>query len=109
MATNLIQSGNVLTFANATGAAVASGQPLIVGDLFTVALTDIPNGSIGALAVTGVYELAAVTTAAINPGQKVYFDATAEKITPTATDNTFAGYAWAAKASSAATCLVRIG
>ena len=62
-----------------------------------------------AVGVKGVYELPAVTTAAITQGAKVYFDATAGKITPTATDNTLAGIAWEAKIQAGTVARVRLG
>lgn len=109
MATNLIQNGETITWTNGTGSAIASGDIVAINDLIGVALVDIAASASGAVATKGVFELPAVNNAAINQGAKVYFDATAGKITPTATDNTLAGIAWEAKASAGTTARVRLG
>lgn len=109
MATNFIQNGETITWTNGTGSAVASGDIVAINDLIGVALVDIAASASGAVGVKGVYELPAVTTAAISQGAKVYFDATAGKITPTATDNTLAGIAWEAKIQAGTVARVRLG
>ncbi len=81
MATNFIQNGETITWTNGTGSAVASGD-IVINDLIGMALVDIAASASGAVAARGVFELPAVNDAAINQGAKVYFDATAGKITP---------------------------
>lgn len=109
MATNFIQNGETITWTNGTGSAIASGDIVKIGDLIGVALTDIAASASGAVATRGVYELPAVNNAAITQGAKVYFDATAGKITPTATDNTLAGIAWEAKVLAGTVARVHLG
>jgi predicted RecA/RadA family phage recombinase len=108
MATNFIQNGETITWTNGTGSAVASGD-IVINDLIGVALVDIAASASGAVAARGVFELPAVNDAAINQGAKVYFDATAGKITPTATDNTLVGIAWEAKIQAGTVARVRLG
>lgn len=109
MAKNFIQHGISLTWSNSTGADVAGGDPVKIGDLIGVALEDIPSGKSGTVSANGVFEVPAVNDAAIGQGAKVYYDASTGKMTPTATGNTLAGFAWAAKAQTATTVRIRIG
>ena len=80
-------------------------------DRIGVALEAIANGGTGTVTLTGVFEFPAATGSgkSLTVGEKVYWDATNSVITPTATDNIFAGYAVAAKATSGTTARVRIG
>lgn len=80
-------------------------------DRIGVALEAIASGDTGTVTLTGVFDLPAATGSGndLTVGEKVYWDATNSVITPTATDNTFAGYTVAAKAAAGATARVRIG
>lgn len=83
---------------------------VVLTDRIGVALEDIANGATGTVTLTGVFDFPAATGSgkSLTVGQKVYWDATNSVITPTATDNTFAGYAVAAKTTSGAVARVRI-
>lgn len=109
MAKNYIQKGETLTWTNGTGSDVASGDAVVIGTLVGVALVDIANGKSGAVGVVGVYELAAINTAAFTQGAALYWDAAAKKLTTTASGNTLAGPAWTAKASAGTVAQVRLG
>jgi predicted RecA/RadA family phage recombinase len=116
MATNFVCNGETLTYANA-GAAIASGAPLLVGVRLGVALGDIAATSgTGEVAVSGVFAVRKVT-GAITQGALLYWDADANPVegtagsgalTTTATDNTLAGFAYAAAASGAATVQIKL-
>lgn len=80
-----------------------------IESLVVVSLVGIADGASGTVATTGVYELPAVNNAAINQGVKVYYDAIAGKMAPTATDNTLAVVAWAAKLQAGTVVQVRLG
>ena len=73
MAKNQIQEGKRINFT--AGAAVLSGDLLIIGELAAVALTDVASGAKGNAAVDGVWELPKKATGVINQGDKVYWDA----------------------------------
>lgn len=114
MATNFVQEGKVIPFT--AGAAISSGQVVVVGSMAGVSMGDVANGSVGQLAVEGVFDIPAAT-AAITVGAKVYWDADGDPVggtagsgaaTATATDNTLVGYAVAAKASGGATVRVKL-
>jgi predicted RecA/RadA family phage recombinase len=87
---NFIQNGDYLEIT--APAAISSGEGVLIGDLFGVAVTDIANGAKGILAVKGVYEIAKVTSdggaAAWAPA---YWDATNKKVTGVASGNVQVG------------------
>lgn len=102
---NFIKKGEILDFANGTGSKISSGDFVIAGGLFGVAVTDIETGEIGAVNLKGCYELAKAT-GAITQGAKVYWITADKTVTTTATSNTFIGYAAEAALSADATALV---
>ena len=55
MARNYESDGNVIQWTNGTGAAVASGQVVKVGNILGVALVAIAIGASGSVAVEGVF------------------------------------------------------
>lgn len=74
MAANYLQDGTVIDYANA-GAAIASGDVVIVGNRIGVALVDIAaTTGTGAVSFYGVYELPAVNGAAFVQGETVLWD-----------------------------------
>lgn len=87
---------------------VAAGDVVVIGEIVGVAQFDIPKGTQGAVALTGVWNVGK-DTAAVTAGAKVYWNATDGKATATAGSNKLFGYAVAAAAADAATVLVRIG
>jgi len=99
MAVNHVQTGDVLDYTNATGSDISSGDVVIVGTLAGVALVDIADGDSGSVAVKEVWSLPKKADEAIAQGVAVYLDSNGD-ITATATDNTFAGHAFAAAAAS---------
>lgn len=87
---NRIQSGEVLDFANITGALILGGSLVVFGALAGIAVADIADGETGAVALTGVYNLPKAA-GAITQGAKVYWDATNKVVTTTASGNTLFG------------------
>jgi len=96
MATNLIQSGARMTYANATGSDISSGDLVPVGATFGIAATDIDNGDSGELIMEGVFEIPADDSAAISQGNPVYYVTSTGEASPTAEDQKYIGIAWAA-------------
>lgn len=90
MTARYIQRGESIDYIPETP--VAAGDLVILNDLVGVAKLDIPAGTLGALAVGGVYEMPK-GAAAIAFGKKVYWDATAKTVVTTATGNTLIGKA----------------
>ena len=104
MSTNYIQPGNVLD--HTPGSAIASGAVVVMSSLVGVALKAIPSGTTGPVAVSGVFELAKLSTDTIDQGQVVYWDAGNSRITETASTHAVAGRAAAASGSGVTTCRV---
>lgn len=102
-----IQPGTVINYT--AGANIAVGEIVPLVNCVGVAQTDIAKDEVGAVAITGVYEAAAVNNAAFAVGDKLYWDDTAGKLTKTDTSNTYAGICVAVKAQSGTTGLVKIG
>jgi predicted RecA/RadA family phage recombinase len=86
---NFVQPGHVITFTGPTGGAL-SGDLLIIGAVFGIASYNVSEGAEGELALGGVYNLPKATGAATE-FQAAYWDATAKKVTTTATANTKIG------------------
>jgi predicted RecA/RadA family phage recombinase len=106
---NLIQDGKTMTWTNSTGSDVSSGDLVNVNGTFGVALGDIANGASGTLGMEGVYEIDAISTAAISQGNPVYEDSATGKGSPVAEDQKYIGLAWEAKAEAGTTVNVKLG
>jgi predicted RecA/RadA family phage recombinase len=106
---NFVKDGKTMTWTNATGTAVKSGDLVPVGDTFGVAAGDIANGAIGELCMEGVFTLPAVNNAAFAQGKPVYYAASTGELSLVAEDQKFVGITWAAKAETGATAQVKIG
>lgn len=109
MATNLIQSGARMTYANATGTDIASGDLVPVGATFGIATVDIANGASGELAMEGVFEIDAIATAAISQGNPVYLVTASGLASPVAEDQKYIGIAWSGKLSAGTSVMVKLG
>ena len=102
----LVQEGEVLDYT--PGSAVAAGAVVVIGSVgIGIAQNAIAANTKGSLIVDGVIEHAKAS-GAITLGAKVYYDATNNVLTTTASGNTLAGYAVAAAASGDATALVKL-
>lgn len=115
MAKNHIQPGKNITYSN-SGSLIASGQPVLINDLFGVALVDIATGGVGEVATEQVYALPKVS-GGMNPGQIVYWDPAGNPVggvagsgalttTPGALKR--AGIVWAAAVAGDATVAVKL-
>tara|TARA_Y100000361_G_C10935490_1_gene226030 strand:- start:120 stop:443 length:324 start_codon:yes stop_codon:yes gene_type:complete len=85
---NYVQNGANVTIT--AGAAYSSGDPVVVGDLVGVAVTDIANGATGAIATEGVYSFAKASGASLAVGDIAYVNSS-KKMTNTTTSNTAFG------------------
>jgi predicted RecA/RadA family phage recombinase len=108
MAKNYIKPGDVIDWKNSTGAAVASGAPVVIGNQqMGIALVDIANAATGSAAKEGVFSLSKNTSNAVVQGQKLWWDATAGEVVNAPAINTyFIGYADQAELAATATVLV---
>lgn len=87
---------------------VASGQGVLVGSLFGVAVHDAQTGADVEVALQGVYRMAKATGAAWTIGARLYWDDTAKNLTTTASTNKLVGVAMAAAGSADTTGLIRL-
>ena len=76
---NYIQNGHVITVATPAGG-IASGEGLIVGNIFGIAAYSAAEGDPVELAITGVYKLPKATAAVLTVGARVAWDNTAKNI-----------------------------
>ena len=75
--------------------AVASGEGVVIGDLFAVAMNDYAANTEGVYLVSGIVSLPKKTGDSFTAGAKVYWDAAAKQITTTegaSPANTHAGW-----------------
>lgn len=108
--TTFIHDGNAIDYT--PSADVAAGAVIVQGELVGVAPRPIPTGTLGALAVAGVFDFPKATGAAtaITAGALVYWDAAAQKATTTAAAgvNKLLGKVTQAAADADATVRVRM-
>jgi predicted RecA/RadA family phage recombinase len=109
MATNKVGETDVITVA--APASVVSGQGVLVGLLFGVAIHAAASGANLAMMTEGVFRLPKATGVAINEGVRVFWDNAAGNVTTTATSNNCIGWAIGPGnyASGATEILVRLG
>ena len=79
--------------------AVAAGDVVVVGNLTGIARLDIPAGVLGALALTGVYDVAKAT-GTVAAGTPLYWNAANKKASSIATGNPYLGKAVRAAGAS---------
>lgn len=102
----LVQEGEVLDYT--PGSAVAAGAVVVIGSVgIGIAQNAIAANTKGSLIVDGVIEHAKAT-GAVTFGAKVYYDATNNVLTTTASGNTLAGWAVEAAASGDATAKIKL-
>lgn len=89
MATNYIAAGETLDHVAAS--ALTGGTPVVIGTIVGIPVADIANGSTGAVAIQGVWELPLKSGDTPAQGAKVYWHVANGEITTTATGATLAG------------------
>jgi len=87
---------------------VAAGDVILQGNLFGIALTAIPSGRLGSLAISGIFRITKLSTDNVTVGAVLYWDNTNKRVTLTAGGNTRIGLAVAASPSGQATADVLI-
>ncbi|MFN4142782.1 DUF2190 family protein [Aestuariivirga sp.] len=76
---NFVQPGHNITALAPIGG-VASGDPVLIGNLFGIASTDAAEGAEVELGTVGVYDIGKAAVA-VSAGDIAYFDATAGNVT----------------------------
>jgi predicted RecA/RadA family phage recombinase len=103
-----IHDGNSIDYT--PGSNVAAGDVVPQGDLVGIAKRDIVANALGALAVTGVFDVPKATGAstAIAVGAKVHWNSTTKQATTTASGNKYLGKTVKAAVDADATVRVRL-
>lgn len=106
-----VQRGGVIDYT--AGSDIAAGQVVVMGHTLGIALTDIASGSLGAVAIEGVYELPKVSAAVFAVGEKLVFDTSANAFddssaTPATGDLTGAAIAVRAGLDGETTCHAKL-
>ena len=101
---NSVQDGKYLDLT--APSAMASGDARMIGGLLGVAVADIANGEVGAMAVEGVYELPKESAAAFTEGEICYWNAGANNFDESAVGRF--GCAVAVEAAIATTTTVKV-
>lgn len=108
MIANYQQPGSTIDFINSTSDTIKAGQVVSLTTRIGVAGTEIAASAVGSLQVKGVFSMPKAT-GAIAIGAAVYYNASTDKITTTASSAVPAGWAIAAAKSEDATVQVCIG
>ena len=102
-----VQRGDAIDHTPA--ADVAAGDVVVIGKIVGVAKLDIKAGELGALALTGVYEVAKASGTAFAAGAEVGWDAASKKaVAAGASGSAKFGHAVADADAAALTALVRL-
>jgi predicted RecA/RadA family phage recombinase len=103
---NAIQAG--ITLSLLAAAAMLSGEAVLVGKIFGVAVANVAAGQQGEFRTEGVFELPALATDVAAQGAILYWDSVNKRLTTTAGANTRVGVAVVAKANGPALATIKI-
>lgn len=107
------QPGEIMDFVNSTGGAIAVDTLIRISDRVGVACVDIANGETGSVQVSGVCEVAKLSSDVVAQGDSLYFDEGDARVTLSdggggSGGNTLAGYAFAGAGNGATTVLLKL-
>lgn len=104
------QDGDIIDYINTDSEIITAGQVVPLISRIGFAAADIAPGALGSVVVKGVFcDVPAVTTAAFDVGDSLFWDNTAGKLTKTATDNIpTGGWSVAAKAQAGAVAVIKL-
>lgn len=106
MVTTYLKPGDTMTIT--AGTTISSGDVVVVGKAFGVALTDIANGASGEIGLVGVYSLPKDTSLVISQGDRLFWDTSNTWLDKTATAQQGVGFAYTAALSADTTVMVRL-
>ncbi len=101
-----IQDGNIITITAAAN--IASGEGVLVGNIFGISVMDAVAGDEVEIATVGVYELPKLSTAVIAQGDRVAWNSSTGKVVVPATGMFPLGVATLAAGNGTATIKVRL-
>lgn len=104
---NFVQEGKMIEVT--LGANIASGAPLLVGDILAIAPKAGTSGETGfPMSVEGVFEVAKLSTDTFVPGQILFWDADNSRLTETAGSLKPVGICWGTYGNPTSTCLIKL-
>jgi predicted RecA/RadA family phage recombinase len=103
-----VQTGDVIDFINDTANAINVGDVVPLKTFCGVAETDIPAGEVGAVAITKVWDVPAVSGTVFAAGDILFWSASNKQATLTTTNNTPIGVCVAPKAAGQTVARVKI-
>ncbi|MGT2507906.1 DUF2190 family protein [Cupriavidus basilensis] len=103
---NFVQCGDTLTIT--APYALNSGDAVLVGKIFGVAVANIANGADGEVITEGVFDVTALSTDTPAQGAVLYWDTVNKRLTTTSAGNTRVGVATVAKANGVTTARIRL-
>ena len=101
-----LQIGESIDYQNTGAETIKYGDVVPIGARIGVASADIAPGTLGTLAVEGVFEAPATSSEAYTAGAALYWDG--DKLTSTAGTHTPAGWCVQPKAAGAANARVKL-
>lgn len=104
---NFVQPGDSLAVVAPSGGLV-SGQAVLIGNLFGVAVYAAAAGASAQIVTEGVFTLPKAASIAFAQGDRAYWDAAAGNVTSTASGNKWIGVVTTAVAGSATAANVRL-
>lgn len=103
-----VQDGKTIDYTNGGGTTIAYGAVIALTNCIGIAGEAIAAGEVGSVHLEGAFELAAINTAAFAVGDRLFWDASASKLTKTAAGNTPAGICVATKLEAGTTAWVKL-
>lgn len=103
---NYVQDGDTIVVA--APAAVSSGDGVLVGSIFGVAVTDAESGADVPIKTRGVFDLNKTASQAWTQGAAIYWDSADAEATNVAEDNLLIGVAVSAVGSGAEETIGRV-
>ena len=101
MATTFKREAHRLNYTNSTSSTIDADTVIELTAMIGVAISDIPASAVGAIEIDGVHTLTKNAGEAFTMGQQLYWDATNDELTGTASSHAKAGRAAAAAANAA--------
>lgn len=108
MSSMFSQNGKTIDYTNAGAAIIAYGAVIPLTNCIGIAGETIAIGAIGSVHLEGAFNLAAVNTAAFAVGDRLFWDASASKLTKVSAGNTPAGFCVETKLEAGTTGKVKL-
>jgi len=103
------QDGKIIDYSNGGTETIVAGEVVSLVSRVGFAAVDIPPGATGGVVVEGAFcDVPAESTVAFVVGDAVYWDATADVLTKTVTDNVPAGWVLVPKAQTGTTAVIKL-